>query len=290
MTTKELYRQFIKDRRFIDNVAPKTEEAYEGAWKRLGMLLPESPKDYSKRSLLDAVVAMRGKGKLAATSCNVYIRAVNSFLHWAFENEHVSAVLKIPKQTEEKKVPSTLTDAQVRAILNWKPADVTERRIYALLVLLADTGIRINEGLTLEWDRLDFDNLLVTVYGKGRKQRILPITVECRRTLWWWKKIAPEGKWVFGTRNGSHLTYRNGLRDFEGIKEMLGIVGLRKAFHSVRHTFATNFIGSGGDAFYLQQMLGHASISTTQKYVHLATGHLSRSHEKRSLLNKKAGA
>lgn len=282
---KKYFAQFLRERQFIKNIAPATVVAYENAWltiERTGI------KEFSRPALMNAVIALRGRG-LGPVSTNVHIRHMNAFVKWLSDEKHIEW-FKIPKQSEEKNVPITLTDAQIKAILNWKPVDVTERRIYALLVLLADTGIRVTEGLTLEWDKLDFENLLVTVYGKGRRERILPITLECRRVMWWWKKIAPEGKWVFGTRNGSHLTYENGLRDFKAVKKTLGIVGTKKAFHAVRHTFATNFIGSGGDAFYLQQMLGHASISTTQKYVHLATGHLSRSHEKRSLLNKKAGA
>lgn len=288
MSSKELFNLFIRERKFLRNVSPKTEEAYESAWSAIGKHLPEDPTTWKQEVFKEAVIRLMQRG-LRPTSCNVHIRAMNAFLRWAAEENHLSTRHKISHLIQPKLVPAMFSEEQLSAMLNWKPFDITERRLYTLFTVIADTGIRIQEGLTLPWANIDFDNFFIKVLGKGRKERIIPISVECRKVLFSWKKLAPAGTWVFGTRNRTHLTYRNSLRDFEKLKVRLGIVGRRLSFHAIRHCFGTNFINSGGDAFKLQAMLGHENISTTRKYVHIAKEDLKRDHEQRSLLVKKAG-
>jgi integrase/recombinase XerD len=105
-------------------------------------------------------------------------------------------------------------------------------------LLLADTGLRVNEALTLERSDIDFDNLLLSVVGKGSKNRIVPFSVEMRKIL---VKFMSCHKFdlVFCNRYGGKLRYDNMRRDFNTIIEKLGITGFEGCFHAFRRFFAT---------------------------------------------------
>lgn len=115
-------------------------------------------------------------------------------------------------------------------------------------------------------DGVDLENLLITVRGKGHKQRIVPISFELRKTLYRWlmRRTFPL---VFPTRRGSRTGRRNNLREFKALGAKPGIVGVRVSFHTLTHTFAVNHLRAGGNAFDLQRILGHSALETTNRYV-----------------------
>ena len=89
---------------------------------------------------------------------------------------------------------------------------------------------------------------------------------------------------MFGTRNGTKQTQRNALRDFKRMGAAAGVTGVRFSFHTMRHTFAVNYIRNGGDVFRLQRLLGHATLDMTRRYVNLQTSDLQAVHDRLSLL------
>ena len=107
---------------------------------------------------------------------------------------------------------------------------------------MIDTGCRIDEGRTLKWDAVDFDNLIIKVVGKGNKERIVPMSVELRKILY---KLLQrnEFQFVFATKHGGRLSYFNTLRDFKALCEKLGINGVRCSWHTLRHGYALNTSG-----------------------------------------------
>ena len=108
-------------------------------------------------------------------TCNIYIRSINSFLTWLFENGHIREPLKIKQLKEEKRVRQEYSDAELSVLLSFKPRTFYEWRLYALISLLVDTGVRIDEALTLTQENVDLDNLVLTVHGKGNKERKVPL-------------------------------------------------------------------------------------------------------------------
>jgi len=176
---KELFDQFLKEKTFLNNVAPKTIHFYKQSFsafcKHDGKL--------DKSGLNEFVVKMRESG-LSPISCNVYIRGINSFLSWLYENEHINEHLRIKQLKTENKVIQTFTEQQLRAIISYKPKNFYESRLHALLCLISDTGIGIEEASTLKSDKADFDNLLITVIGKGSKERLVPMSLELRKILY----------------------------------------------------------------------------------------------------------
>jgi integrase/recombinase XerD len=173
--------EFIKERQYVMNVSPATVRWYTSALKRLEN---EEP---TQEELTRLVVKMRERG-LKATGCNAASRAINAYLHWAS-----GAIGKcgggcrhphIKPMKEPELVPSVFAHDQVKKLLNFRARKFLERRLHLLILILLDTGCRISEATALKIDDVDFDNLLLTLTGKGRKQRKVPFSLELRKALY----------------------------------------------------------------------------------------------------------
>lgn len=270
-----LFSQFLKERQYLHNVSPATLEWYKHSFKWLRTEVP------SHHELQDAVMRMREKG-LKATGCNSAIRALNAFLKWSGSAERV-AYLK-----EEQHVLPTFTLPQVALLTKWKPNGVfCQRRLQVIVLTLLDTGCRIDEVLSLRLEDCDMDNLLLTVNGKGRKQRRVPFSFELRRVLA--RYVAdyckPGDAVLFGTQRGKKLGRRNVLRDVKRLCKRLGFEPPERTLHSFRHTFAVFYLRRGGSVFHLQKVLGHNSLEMTRRYANLMTEDLQAVHERVSLLS-----
>jgi integrase/recombinase XerD len=164
-TVNTLFDQFTKELKYLRNLSERTIFSYRDAFERWLKFVGAMP---TERNLSQFVLGMREAG-LSITSCSIYIRSVNSFLTWLKDNGHCPQTFsngkpfKLAKLPEEKKQLRVFDDADIHKILSFKPKGRNDHRIYALLCTLIDTGIRINEALNLEIDRVDFDNLIITV-------------------------------------------------------------------------------------------------------------------------------
>jgi site-specific recombinase XerD len=170
----------------------------------------------------------------------------------------------------ERKVIETFTSDQQKEILSLRTKGTNLYRIQVVAALLLDTGLRIEEALTLRREALDFDNLLVRVMGKGRKERIVPMSLTGRRWIYSWLAAQERSEafaYVFGTRCGTHLSIRNAQRDLAQLCEKAGVQGVRCSPHTFRHTFAVMYLRGGGNVEYLRRILGHSEIETTQRYL-----------------------
>ena len=161
--------------------------------------------------------------------------------------------------------------------MSYKPQTKTEHRLLALLTLLTDTGVRIDEALTVTRLSIDFENLLLTVTGKGNKSRIVPFSIECRKVLFKHLRSHSHGL-VFYNRNGGKLLYNNLRRDLNNLCGRLGITGFDGSFHAFRRYFATYAIRRNTNPFVVQRQLGHASLTMTNRYVKLTTDDLAAHH------------
>ena len=153
-----------------------------------------------------------------------------------------------------------------------------------MLLLMIDTGLRVNECITLERSRIDFTNLLLSVTGKGNKERVVPFSYELRKILFKYSKTHPHAL-LFCTKYGGKVSYDNILRDFYLLVQKLGIEP-DGAFHAFRRTFATNYIRDKGNPFVLQRLLGHTTMQQTNEYVKLVTDDLQQEQHRTSLLNR----
>jgi site-specific recombinase XerD len=277
------FEQFIRERQYLHNVTPATIEWYRHS---LAWLPNESP---SADELKAVVLRMREKGR-KATGCNSVIRACNAYLHWSVAGDSKCSPacqhLRIPALKEPQNVLPAFTAQQIRLLVRWKPKGKYQRRLHQIILFLIDTGARISEALGLRVRDVDLENMLVTLDGKGRKQRIVPFSLELRRILFRYitdYKRKPESL-LMASRNETMLGRRVMLRDVKRLCKRLGFDPPARTLHSFRHTFAVNYLRKGGSVFHLQKVLGHSTLEMTRRYANLVTADLQAVHQRISLL------
>jgi site-specific recombinase XerD len=261
---ESLFEQFIKERKYLKGISPRTEFSYNNARRALFRHYGCDVEVLSKSTLNDWVVRMREAG-LSPGACNVYIRTVNAFLKWA-HLEHNQPLIRLEKVKEAQKIIAAFSPEHVSRILRWKPSERNGPRLKALILTALDSGLRVHELLALRRSSVDLDNLVLRVKGKGNKERLVPISLELRKVIFRHLSTHPH-ELLFCTRDGGPVGQRNLLRDFKAACHELGITGVRASFHTLRHTFAVSYLRAGGNLFYLSKILGHSSVTTTQKYL-----------------------
>ena len=135
---------------------------------------------------------------------------------------------------------------------------------------------------------IDFENLLVTLDGKGRKQRVVPFSFELRKALFRYCKESnrtPDAL-LLAKRTHTRLGRRNVLRDVKLLCRKLGFAPPCRTPHAFRHTFAVNYLRRGGSVFHLQKVLGHSTLEMTRRYANLVTADLQAVHERVTLLSR----
>jgi integrase/recombinase XerD len=256
----DIFDHWIREKQILDRCSPRTIDSYRDAWSAFNRYGGFVAKDGMKAFVLSAVNA-----NLTPRTINSYASGVNSFLTWLQANDHMSERLRIPLQPTQKKVLPTYTPEDARRVLSYKPQNKGERRLSAILHLIADAGLRIDECLTLPRSAVNWENCLVTVTGKGSKVRTIPISLACRAVLFRWSQQS-EHPLLFSTASGAKLSVHNLRRD---LLRMLGKCGVEKpagSFHTWRRLAAKLFVRSGGDVATLSRILGHSKVSVTMDH------------------------
>lgn len=229
------------------------------------------------------LVALARSG-LSKRSQQRALAAIRSFFRWAersrFSLSNPARRVRTPKAS--RPLPRVLSVEEVTQILDQAPPDSREPqdlRDRALLELLYAAGLRISEALSLTWEDLDWHERSVRVFGKGGKERIVPVGEPAIRALRSWKKAAealggdlPELVFV-DPRKGRPLSDRSARRIVEAWRRRAGIQA-RVHPHLFRHSFATHLLESGADLRAIQELLGHSSLATTERYTHVDTARL----------------
>jgi integrase/recombinase XerD len=239
---EQLFQQFLRERTYINNVTPSTREWYETAWKAFraaqasAPAWPASAPLISRADLQQFVIHLRERG-VKPVSCNCWLRAMNAFCRWLHEQGEIAALVKLAPQRLEKRIIDTHGEAALRAILTCHPKTFPHRRVHALVSTILDTGCRIEEMLIARVADFDFDNLLLTVYGKGRKERRVPFSTELRRLLFRFGQVKDHAgirsELIFPAREGGRWQKRNALRSYYCLLKRLGLP--RSGFHRLRH-------------------------------------------------------
>ncbi|HEX4377354.1 MAG TPA: tyrosine recombinase XerC [Steroidobacteraceae bacterium] len=213
------------------------------------------------------------------------LAAIRSFYRFLLREEvvrHNPAVdVKAPKSA--KRLPKGLDVDQMVQLLEFKPRNSLEVRDLALLELFYSSGLRLAELTSLTLQDLDLTSRQVTVLGKGSKQRIVPVGKAARKAIDRWLAIRsgiakPDEHCVFVGRNGTRMTTRAVQLRVAALARAAGIPQHLHP-HMLRHSFATHLLESSRDLRGVQELLGHANISTTQIYTHLDFQHLARTYD-----------
>lgn len=231
------------------------------------------------------------------------VSALRSFYKYLVREGRVTSnpAKSVSTPKVEKPLPTALTVDEVFRMLE-TPLPASKKSLLggeeskrlrdrAILELLYSSGIRVGELVGLDLSRLDLDLGIVKVMGKGRKERIVPVgskAVEALRAYLRDRLGSGEDGPLFINQNGKRLTARTVGRIVKRYTERSAIFR-RVSPHTLRHSFATHLLDAGADIREIQEMLGHASLSTTQRYIHLSPGKLMEVYDRahpRSFRNK----
>jgi integrase/recombinase XerC len=191
--------------------------------------------------------------------------------------------MRAPKSP--KTLPQALSIEQTNKLVEIADDDILSQRDHAILELFYSSGLRLSELVGLNLDQLDFSEGTVTVTGKGNKTRIVPLGSQAKHAIENWLVLRqqllirnPNEKAVFVSKQGRRISGRN---IQYRMKEWSIKQGINSSVHPhmLRHSFATHVLQSSGDLRAVQEMLGHANISTTQVYTHLDYQHLTKVYD-----------
>jgi len=182
-----------------------------------------------------------------------------------------------------KKLPKLLDVDQAAQLLEIDDKDPLAIRDKAILELMYSSGLRLSELVMLNVDSLDLADAVVTVVGKGKKTRAVPIGKHARMAIKQWLKIRDnmandEESAVFVSQRGNRISRRSIQQRLQQWAVKQGITN-RVNPHMLRHSFASHLLESSGDLRAVQELLGHADISTTQVYTHLDFQHLANVYD-----------
>jgi len=247
-----------------------------------------APGDVTHREISDYLAHKKRLG-LSAASIKLVVVAIKIFFRWLHARKRterdVAEVLPLPRT--EHYLPETMNELQVDHLLEGISTDAPRGfRDRAILELLYASGLRVSELVNLTLERIDFDNRIVRVTGKGNKTRLVPVGQKaCAAIVAYLEKERPEmvrkktGSEVFLSNRGTKLTT---VRIWQIVKVCAKNAGLEINVypHLLRHSFATHLLSNGADLRIIQELLGHADISTTQIYTHVDQQRLKAVHLK----------
>ncbi|MGD9653419.1 MAG: site-specific tyrosine recombinase XerD [Candidatus Dadabacteria bacterium] len=247
-----------------------------------------SAREIKYGDILDFMARSREEGLNATTIVRSMVSVKQFFKYLLSEkvlSEDPTAHIKTPKM--KKAIPGVISLDDVESILG-APDESTHEglRDAAMLEILYATGIRVSELIGLKLNDVNFELGFVVVYGKGSKERVVPIGDKAReKLLSYLRDSRPallkgrEAKALFVTRRGGGMT-RQGF--WKIIKAQALKAGVTKKIspHTLRHSFATHLLERGADLRTIQVMLGHSDISTTQIYTHVESERLKEIHKK----------
>jgi len=210
------------------------------------------------------------------------LATLRSFYKFLVKRNEITAnpVISIRTPKQEKKLPRFLEYEEVKRLLETPPMDNwLGARDRAILETLYSTGIRVSELVALNMDDVDFLGEVVHIRGKGKKERIAPISSSALQVIQHYMEYRNkraqnnnnfDPKVLFVNKHGRRLSTRSVRRKMD---KYLKIAGLDPAIspHTLRHSFATHMLNKGADLRSVQELLGHQSLSTTQIYTHLST-------------------
>jgi integrase/recombinase XerC len=221
---------------------------------------------------------------LSGRSIQRRLSAVRSFYNHLLREQLVShnPANDVSAPKTQSRLPDTLNVDDISRLLNVTAQDPLFLRDLAILELMYSSGLRLGELVGLDTGDVDLRERMVRVTGKGAKTRVVPVGAKAIAALEAWLQLRPAAPCVtavFTTRQGRRLSAR-------AVQDRVRRLGLRQGVpgnlhpHTLRHSFASHLLESSGDLRAVQELLGHADISTTQVYTHLDFQHLARVYDK----------
>ncbi len=286
---RKLIFDFIAHLRNARNLSPHTERSYLSDLEQLADFLGPLPLEQVDHQALRRYLAHLLQHNTKKSSIARKLSAIRSFFRYlnreGIIKTNPARLVSTPRR--EKRLPAVLTPDDAQRLLEapgglHKDDGEDILRDSAVLETLYSTGIRASELAGINRDDLSRHDRLLRIRGKGKKERIVPIGRTALNALDAYlerKKKGAENPAVFTGPSGKRLTVRTVQRILEKYRKKTGLQ--KKASpHTLRHSFATHLLESGADLRVIQELLGHASLSTTQRYTHLNLDSLMDTYDK----------
>ncbi len=291
--------QFLKYLEIECSVSKNTLRAYESDIREFIAFLMKTGQageqtkiehpDKIDRNAIQSYLSYLYARRKARTTIERKISSIRSFFKYLKHENLVASnpAAGIPLPRKHRKLPGFLTVKEANQLLDIKqqPDDLKTLRNMAMAELFYGTGIRVSELVNLDLDDVDASEMELRVLGKGRKERILPITNNAVERLLLYltkRRSVLNDNAVFGANGPLFVNLRGTritARSVHRIMKQTGVnAGLHKRVHphELRHSFATHLLDSGADLRAIQELLGHAHLATTQKYTHVSLEKLMR--------------
>ncbi|BCB95772.1 tyrosine recombinase XerC [Dissulfurispira thermophila] len=277
--------KFLKYLEIERNVSVHTLKAYERDLKDFSEYCHVQPKDIDMIDIRGFISGLINKGKSKTTVLRK-LATLRSFFAYLYREGYVKInyARLVPTPKAPKHLPNFLSvDDVFNLVQTPEGIGLLPVRDRAILELLYSSGLRVSEIEGLNIDDLNMKESMIKVRGKGKKERIVPVgnkamdalkTYLVERRLYKKKKgVSDSNNALFLNRDGQRLSDRQIRRVVVKYARLMGISG-QIGPHTLRHTFATHLLIGGADLRVIQELLGHSSLSTTQRYTHLDIGHL----------------
>ena len=292
----EQYRAHLREER---NVSPHTLRNYLSDLTQFQQFVVERKWVLDSRGQVDArkidihmvraFLASLTPGR-KKSSVGRKIAALKRFFRYLLVTRQIDAdpMTSIHSPKQEKPLPAFLSVDDIFQLLGAiKVKTGLDVRDRAVLEVFYSTGIRVSELVGLNWADIDFRLEIVRVTGKGSKERIVPIGEIALQALLdygqeqrkRWNRTCKGENAVFLNNRGERITVRSVARIVEKHLKQAGI-HIKMGPHGLRHSFATHLLNSGADLRSIQELLGHASLSTTQRYTHVNLDQLTAVYDK----------
>jgi len=243
--------------------------------------------NFGKHGLAGYMVDLKGRG-YAQTTLARKIAATKSFFNFMVAEGNLTdnPAENISSPKVGKSLPDAITITEVRELINQpsKSNAPEAKRDRAMLELLYASGMRVSELVSLNVDDVDTINNTVRCFGKGSKERIVPVYPQASQSVAVYLKDVRPGmvhkdseQALFVNQRGERLTRQGLWQILKAYAKSAGL-GNRVTPHTLRHSFATHMLSGGADLRAVQEMLGHANISTTQIYTHVSSEHIRRAY------------
>lgn len=283
----DLLTEYLEFLNFERGLSPLTRENYARDIKQLIQLADNHALNTLQNIQIRRFVATLHSKGLGGKSIARMLSSWRGFFEFLVNRKGFTAnpVIGLSAPKSPKTLPQALSIEQTVKLVDISDVDDLAVRDHAILELFYSSGLRLSELVNLNIDALDFTEGTVIVTGKGNKTRIVPMGAHAMEAIQKWLLIRAnikindtDSKAVFIGLQGNRVGARNlQLR----LKEWSIKQGINSSVHPhmLRHSFATHVLQSSGDLRAVQEMLGHANISTTQVYTHLDFQHLSKTYD-----------
>jgi len=269
-------------------LAAMTIESYLADVKDLLIWIQKKAESIQTKDVVDYFISLQDIG-LARTSIARKRSSIKAF-YLFMEEENIPTLIdlaEIPKIKSEEKIPDVLSQREMFNLLDSIASDTAlGERNKAMLELLYASGIRISELLNLSLHDFVWEEATIRVFGKGRKQRVIPVAEKSLEYVYCYvqngrEKLKKQKQTdvIFLNRFGNQLS-RMGV--WKIIRQHANEIHLTNSIspHTFRHSFATHLLEAGASLRIVQLLLGHVSINTTQIYTNIDVGHIKREHKK----------